>query len=700
MKMRWRDWPLHIKLNLPIQLVLLVTMLVAHVFVMDRFEARMLDAVAQQIRGSATQSLLSLNAMMLNGSIKDPASRAIFLKKMSEQDGVEHFHLIRSDAVRSQFGPGLDAEAGADELDRLAATTKLEQTEITHQGKRTLRVVMPFTARQEFHGTNCLQCHMVPEGAVLGTVSLTKNLEPEYASLQRFRVMLIAGQVLLQLSLLLLIGWLIRHVTGSVVDLGKVMHQVRDSENFSLRASIGSEDEVGQMAQVFNNLLANIEDLHCRLAEKILILEKYYNQTEEELRIGSAVMSSINEAHSASDFAVRLKVHSTQYYSGDIILVARTPSDNLHIILADAVGHGMVAAMNLLPLSLIFSEMSRKGFRISRIAEEINAKIHGLMPVDRFVGAVLISVDFRNQVVEVWNGGVPAPLLVGKGGAILHEWQSKHLPLGILGAEAFVSDVEVFHYDKDCQLFLFSDGVLEAESPEGQQFGNERVAQVFQNTEPDSRFDELMSSLKNHLCDHSAHDDVSLAMVDLSLIKGKEKAFEHNHKALKHETADSHWRIAISLGEDELKYLDAVPLLAQMVSKIHVTAEHHSELYIILSELFNNALDHGILQLDSTLKHGPEGFDEYLKLRQDRLHSLVRGSIDIEIEKATIDGRDGVRIYVVDSGRGFNHAALPADALSQAEQAMHGRGIALVKTLVNRLEFSGRGNEVTAYYIC
>jgi serine phosphatase RsbU (regulator of sigma subunit)/anti-sigma regulatory factor (Ser/Thr protein kinase) len=691
---------LHIKLNLPIQLVLLVSMLVAHVFLMNRFESKMLENVTQQIRGSATQSLLALNAMMLNGSIKDPASRAIFLQKMSAQDGVEHFHLIRADAVRNQFGPGLEAERGADELDRLAATTKLEQAEITSQGKRALRVVMPFTARQEFHGTNCLQCHLVAEGTVLGTVSVTRDLEPEYIKLQKLGITLIIGQILLQLLLLFLIGWLIRRVTGSVVELEKVMHQARDSDDFSIRAPVCGEDEVGRISQVFNKLLAHIEDLHQHLAEKILMLEKYYNQTEEELRIGSAVMSSINEAHSASDFTVRLKVHSAKYYSGDLILVARTPSDCLHIILADAVGHGMVAAMNLLPLSQIFSEMSKKGFRISRIAEEINTKIHSLMPVDRFIGAVLVSIDFRNQVVEVWNGGVPAPMLVAMDGAILHKWPSHHLPLGILNDEAFVSDVEIFHYDKDCQLFLLSDGILEAESPQGEQFGGERVAQIFQRAEPDCRFDELMSALNHHLHDHAAHDDISLAMVDLSLIKGQEIAFEHNQKKHAQGASGSHWRFAISLGEDELKYLDTVPLLAQMVSKIHVTAEHHSALYVILSELFNNALDHGILQLDSTLKRGPEGFDEYLCLRENRLRSLGRGSIDIEIEKATIDGHAGVRIHVVDSGRGFNYAALPEDALTQAEQALHGRGIALIRTLVSKLEFAGRGNDVTAYYIC
>lgn len=691
--------PLYIKLNLPIQLVLLALMLAAHLLVMNRFESEMLGDVESRIKGSATQSMLALNAMMLNGSIKDPASRAILLQQMSAQDGVEHFHLIRADAVRSQFGSGLEAEQGADELDRLAAASKLAQTEINRQGKRTLRAVVPFTARQEFYGINCLQCHHVPEGTVLGTVSLTLNLEPEYIKIRQFRVTLIVGQIMLQLLLLLLIRWLIRSVTRPVVDLERVMHQVKESEDFSRRAQVCGEGEIGRIAQVFNKLLAHIEDLHRRLAEKISALEKYHDQAEEEQRIGSAVMSSITDAHSAPDPAVRLKIHSTEHYSGDIILVSRTPADNLHIILADAVSHGMVAAINLLPLSMIFNAMSKKGFRISRIAEEINSKIHSLMPVDCFVGAVLISVDFRNRAIEVWNGGMPAPMLVGIDGAVLHKWPSYNLPLGILSNETFSLEVEVFHYDRECQLFLFSNGLPEATSPKGEQFGDERIARILQSTEPDSRFDGLMSSFESHLEGHAVREDASMAMVNISVAAGQH-VFEHHPDMLKHEASGSHWRIALSLGEDELKYLDAVPLITELVGKIHAAAEHHSALYVILSELFNNALDHGILKLDSTIKQGPDGFDEYLRLREDRLHSLTRGSIDIEVERAVIEGRGGVKIRVIDSGKGFDYAALPADAVNQAGQIQHGRGIALINSLATKLVYAGRGNDVTAYYIC
>ena len=322
------------------------------------------------------------------------------------------------------------------------------------------------------------------------------------------------------------------------------------------------------------------------------------------------------------------------------------------------------------------------------------------MPVDRFIGAALVSIDFRNRAIRVWNGGVPAAVLVHKDGVILHNWLSRNLPLGILGEEEFSSEIEVFHYKHDCQLYLFSDGLLEAESPDGEQFGMERVKQLLQNTKPDRRFEMLMSSLDHHLRGQPAHDDVSLAVVNISAVNAQAIIYKPVASSRGEVTSSSHWRIEISLGADELKYLDAVYWVTQVVGKITATAEHYSRLYVILNELFNNALDHGVLQLDSSIKYGPDGFEKYLQLREEKLRILAAGSIEIEIEKVIIEGHNGVRIHLVDSGNGFDYSAIEGATQENIVQRQYGRGLTLVRSMAHTLVFSGKGNEVTAYYIC
>ncbi|MDP4030260.1 MAG: SpoIIE family protein phosphatase [Gallionella sp.] len=449
--------------------------------------------------------------------------------------------------------------------------------------------------------------------------------------------------------------------------------------------------------------LDRVVQLQQQFLEKILALEEHHDRLDEEQRIGSYIMAHITNVHGALDPLVRHIIRPAEHLSGDMLLAARTPDDELHILLADAVGHGLVAAVNVLPLSQAFYEMSEKGFRIAEIAQELNLKIHQLMPVDRFVATTLISVNMRNRVVEVWNGGNPAPLLVGKNGEILHEWKSANLPLGILPGESFSGKTEAFQYDENCQLCLFSDGLPEAESPQGEQFGKERIGRMLHDSEPDDRFENMMSLLDMHLAGKPAHDDISLAIVDVQIYRLTETVAPAVAQAPVQavQAGGGNWKIEISLSATELKYLNIVPMLTGIIEKIHVANEFAAPLFMILSELFNNALDHGILRLDSGIKQGVDGFDKFLELREERLQALDNGRIDLEIKKVAIEGKYGVRIRVADSGKGFNYAALLENAESRIKQGdQHGRGIKLVESMAYKLEYAGNGSDVTAYYIC
>lgn len=447
--------------------------------------------------------------------------------------------------------------------------------------------------------------------------------------------------------------------------------------------------------------LDRVVQLQQQFLEKILVLEEHSDLIDEEQRIGGYIMAHITNVHGALDPLVRYIIRPAEHLSGDMLLTARTPDDELHILLADAVGHGLVAAVNVLPLSQAFYEMSEKGFRIAEIAQELNLKIHRLMPVDRFVAVTLVSVNMRNRVVEVWNGGNPAPLLVDKNGEILHEWKSANLPLGILPGEVFSGKTEAFQYEENCQLCLFSDGLPEAESPQGEQLGSERIRRLLRDSDADARFDSLVRLLDMHLAGKLAHDDVSLALVDVQTYQRAETA-PLGHAPVRAALAGGgNWKIEISLGAAELKYLNIVPMLTGIIEKIHVANEFAAPLFMILSELFNNALDHGILRLDSGVKHGVDGFDKFLQMREERLHELDDGRIDLEIEKVAIEGKYGVKIRVADSGSGFDHAALLGNAENRIKQEdQHGRGIKLVESMACKLEFAGNGSDVTAYYIC
>jgi hypothetical protein len=72
--------------------------------------------------------------------------------------------------------------------------------------------------------------------------------------------------------------------------------------------------------------------------------------------------------------------------------------------------------------------MTERGFGIDAIAREINSKVRALLPVDRFIAATLVAVNFREHYVTVWNGGNPGPLLIRPDGGVRLHFNRHHFP--------------------------------------------------------------------------------------------------------------------------------------------------------------------------------------------------------------------------------------------------------------------------------
>jgi diguanylate cyclase (GGDEF)-like protein len=115
-----------------------------------------------------------LTAHMVNG-IMD--KRDFFLRNIAMAKDVEGLWIVRSKKVTDQFGEGLVNERPRDEID----TTVLESGEEFRQIIETadeakLRVTIPYVATA-YSSPNCLECHNVQEGDVLGAISLEFNVE-------------------------------------------------------------------------------------------------------------------------------------------------------------------------------------------------------------------------------------------------------------------------------------------------------------------------------------------------------------------------------------------------------------------------------------------------------------------------------------------------------------------------------------------
>jgi methyl-accepting chemotaxis protein len=262
MKNWWSRLSLKNKLQLPIQLILLLILILAQRWALDQFEAHVLKEAEQKALVSADGVINGLNMLMINGIISQEDQRQLFVKKMGASDKVEELRVIRAKQVSDQFGPGLPEEQAKDGMDRAAIESKKTQFLVASEGgKHTLRAVVPFITSTNFRGTNCMQCHQVEPGSVNGAASITLNMEEEHTAIQQAGVLLWSGQLAIQVVLFFVIGWVINLVTRPSKELQSTMLAMQADGDLSKRVSVRSSDEIGQTAEAFNALAKSFHSI-------------------------------------------------------------------------------------------------------------------------------------------------------------------------------------------------------------------------------------------------------------------------------------------------------------------------------------------------------------------------------------------------------------------------------------------------------
>ena len=442
--------------------------------------------------------------------------------------------------------------------------------------------------------------------------------------------------------------------------------------------------------------LSRIRDLYNTVRQQKSELQAFQEHTVREHEVAEKIFENV------MSYGKQRKVectetlrHSAEAFNGDLVLAAANPVGDVNVLVGDFTGHGLAAAIGALPVAEVFYKMTNKGYAISEIAPEINNKLRDLLPVGRFLAVCLITLEKSCHRISVWNGGLPEVLIThGTSGQIVKRIHSNRLPLGVQSNAQLNCEPDVYGISPGDCVHVYTDGVIETVDDQGNMFGQERLEALISGTSED-----LLETLEQELLAFrgtaAQADDVTYMRLNCDPKKMGFDSMETDNYIRRGAGATS-WRTVLELGHDALRQTDPLPMLLQNIAEIQGMNSQRSHLFTILSELYNNALEHGLLGLDSDIKNGADGFSRYYQEREARLKALSSGGLSIELSNHPLGDGGVLDIVVRDTGKGFEeHQLVPLD--SDASR-VSGRGLGLVMALCDTVEFSSSGNCVKATY--
>ena len=424
------------------------------------------------------------------------------------------------------------------------------------------------------------------------------------------------------------------------------------------------------------------------------LIAKHNEHLLTEQRVAKAVFDKV--AHSGCLSAANIRYMQSPYalFNGDLLLAAFKPSGGMHVFLGDFTGHGLPAAIGAMPLADVFYGMTAKGYSMAEILHQMNAKLKRILPVGVFCCATMLNLSFHRRVVEVWNGGLPDGYLYRPATGERVPLVSRHLPLGVRDAASFDERCEIYSLELGDRLFLLSDGVLEGCNSAGELFGEARLLAVFgQNRQAEQLFTEIQHAI-GEFCG-AAQDDVSMlevTLVDEASLNRPMLSFVDCG-----QFSPLDWSASFEFRAQTLRHFNPLPFLLQLLLEVQELRSQTGALYTVLAELYSNALEHGVLGLDSALKRDVNGFTRYYRERNELLAVLDQGFVRFHLQLSPQAEGGRLTLRIEDSGAGFDPSAVPAP--QAAGVALSGRGMALVRQLTDSCSYSADGRSVSVEFV-
>jgi sigma-B regulation protein RsbU (phosphoserine phosphatase) len=240
---------------------------------------------------------------------------------------------------------------------------------------------------------------------------------------------------------------------------------------------------------------------------------------ESELKTARSIQMSIlpSELPAIEDLSVAVRFRPTSEVAGDIYDFLEVGGRGLGVVLADVSGHGVPAALIASMVKVAVASQRDKVTRPAELLAGVNRVLCGNFQRG-FVTATYAWIDPTRGELTVANAGHPDPLLRPAHDDSVDEVGGRGAILGRFAAAGFQEQTVAL--EPGDRLVLYTDGVTEARSPDGEMFGEERLRSFIGRREiarPEEFCDALLGELgrwSGAAVRLALEDDVTLVVVD------------------------------------------------------------------------------------------------------------------------------------------------------------------------------------------
>lgn len=335
-----------------------------------------------------------------------------------------------------------------------------------------------------------------------------------YDGVRKMRNMLILLGILALIVMIYMSHNGIRNVVAPIEKFSGAARKIAQGDFNVELPEVRSQDEIKELHDAFEHLqeslIKYIDELKTTTANK--------ERIESELRIAHAIqMGMIPKIFppfpERDDLHLAAKLVPAKEVGGDLYDFF-IEDEKLYFIVGDVSGKGVPASLVMAVTCRLFRSIAAHFEKPEDIISSLNNSLAEGNESNMFCTAFLGVLDLRSGELLYCNAGHNAPIMITSDGSVSEMSVVPNLPLGIF--EGFPYKGQGISIDKNTMLYLFTDGINEAENHDKKQYGDDQLLSLLASlasSDPTTIVDNSFEEVKRHANGADQSDDITVMCI-------------------------------------------------------------------------------------------------------------------------------------------------------------------------------------------
>lgn len=328
-----------------------------------------------------------------------------------------------------------------------------------------------------------------------------------FRPVQELQVLIIISAIAVIFVLLFLINKICYYSIRPLLNIAKVATQYGKGDFSGMVTETNSDDEIGMLSTAFHNMRTNLLDYIEKEKQETSEKQKVLSELDIARKIQLSALTIDFPEYKA--FQLSARMIPAKQIGGDFYDFFFVSKNRVGVVIADVSGKGISAALYMMRAKEVIKHTAKYRASITGVFEQVNNILCEGNSICMFVSAFLGIINLKTGVMEYVNAGHLPPFLISR------KKCQKIMPTPnfVLGVKENLSyKTEKIKLLPDDCLFLYTDGITEAENSERKFYGEERLQNILKqySGSPTELVDTVMADIKGYAQDTLQSDDITM----------------------------------------------------------------------------------------------------------------------------------------------------------------------------------------------